>query len=719
MSNLAEKKNARSIQKRKVTKGIGKLKSSLVYCSDSKELQQRAESLESDFDILVDLHEDCVESGAEDAADYMREITSTFEEVMKCYFDFSKAEKEKTLLQEASPLKKNIDRDFMRIETVMDRIHDSLGKELENTNDSLILELSEDTELMSSILNALLTSVSELGKLTEDAELTLKVSKLILKTDQIHRDSKVFIKRFTMKKMTNETSTSEGTPHTALSPSLNPKASEFSPNSSLKSSTNMSTTRENSSSQVLCSEVAGSDASNNQVTGNSLSHLTIASNQSTFQRQEASSHMQSHDHNPSHGNNYHNILDHETVHTKRPSLPIFSGRRSDWPEFRAVWKSLAEIQFKNKLQLAMELKRCCRGNAAERVKHIYVTHDQAYEDLWARLEEEYDDAGLSVQAALDQLITIKPVAIGDHRSLVAFVDTIEGIHNQLQELHQLDAIHTADVDRVNRLLPREVSTNWLRMYRDLKPEEKLRPFPAFMRFLKTERAIVARLVDHTHPSRRKEKPADKRIAGSHNTTVEPSGTAGSHQYKKPTANGCVYHKGATHPTELCKVFMQMSVSQKYEELKKSNRCFMCLKSHRKGECTAKPCTCGKRHHAMLCTKSKDKNQDQGAPGIQSQSNNEEHEPKKSSFLIDKGCDALYPINTVPVDGTNRFITVFSDAGSNASYITEACASKLSLKRIKKVTLEVAVVGGEQKEYPSTIFEIPLSTKSGKVVKVKA
>ena len=108
MEDLAEKKIARGNQKRKVTKGIGKLKSSLVYCSDSKELQQRAECLESDFDTLVDLHEDCIESGAEDA-DYMREMTGTFEEVMKSYFDFSKAEKEKTLLQEASPLKKNID----------------------------------------------------------------------------------------------------------------------------------------------------------------------------------------------------------------------------------------------------------------------------------------------------------------------------------------------------------------------------------------------------------------------------------------------------------------------------------------------------------------------------------------------------------------------------------------------------------------------------------
>ena len=80
-----------------------------------------------------------------------------------------------------------------------------------------------------------------------------------------------------------------------------------------------------------------------------------------------------------------------------------------------------------------------------------------------------------------------------------------GIHNQLQELHQLDAVHTADVDRTNRLLPRDVSVNWLRLYRDLTQDEKLKPFPAFMKFLRAERAIVARLVEYSPPYNKRDK----------------------------------------------------------------------------------------------------------------------------------------------------------------------------------------------------------------------
>ena len=129
MAELAEKKTARGKQKTKVTKGINKLKSSLVYCSDFGKLKERADSLESEFYNLSDIHEECIEMGAE-VDDYMVEITRSFEECMKSFFAMTKEEKEKTLMQKASPLKTDIDRDLTRIETVIERIHVTLVRNL-------------------------------------------------------------------------------------------------------------------------------------------------------------------------------------------------------------------------------------------------------------------------------------------------------------------------------------------------------------------------------------------------------------------------------------------------------------------------------------------------------------------------------------------------------------------------------------------------------------
>ena len=43
------------------------------------------------------------------------------------------------------------------------------------------------------------------------------------------------------------------------------------------------------------------------------------------------------------------------------SLPTFNGLRKDWPEIKAVWKSVAEAVYTNKTALAHELKNLLKA----------------------------------------------------------------------------------------------------------------------------------------------------------------------------------------------------------------------------------------------------------------------------------------------------------------------------------------------------------------------
>ena len=61
------------------------------------------------------------------------------------------------------------------------------------------------------------------------------------------------------------------------------------------------------------------------------------------------------------------------IRLKKTALPTFSGLRKDWPEFKAVWKQLAENAYRNNTALAHELKRSVRGEASQRMKSVYVT----------------------------------------------------------------------------------------------------------------------------------------------------------------------------------------------------------------------------------------------------------------------------------------------------------------------------------------------------------
>ena len=125
------------------------------------------------------------------------------------------------------------------------------------------------------------------------------------------------------------------------------------------------------------------------------------------------------------------------------ALPTFSGLRKDWPEFKAVWKSMAESASYNKTALAHELKNSVKGEAK-------------------------------------------------------LVDEVESAYSQLEELNQLNTLTMRDVDNLTDLLPTHLKVDWRRKYRDLSSAEKLQPFTPLMKFLERERSVVARLAENRH-----------------------------------------------------------------------------------------------------------------------------------------------------------------------------------------------------------------------------
>ena len=174
-----------------------------------------------------------------------------------------------------------------------------------------------------------------------------------------------------------------------------------------------------------------------------------------------------------------NLSEGTAVRLKRMSLPTFSGLRKDWPEFRAVWKSMAESANHNKTALAHELKNSVRGEAKNRIKSVYITKPEAYEVMWKKLEEYYEDTSASVQAALEDLKKLKPVQEEDYKSLVKLVDDVEAAYNQLRKLNYLNTLSMRYVDALSDLLPTHLKIDWRGKYSNLCPAEKLQPKGTF------------------------------------------------------------------------------------------------------------------------------------------------------------------------------------------------------------------------------------------------
>ena len=191
-----------------------------------------------------------------------------------------------------------------------------------------------------------------------------------------------------------------------------------------------------------------------------------------------------------------------TISLKRMSLPTFSGLSRDLPEFKAVWKSIAETSSYNKTALAHELKRSVKEEAKLCIKSVFITKPEACDIMkLEKLELHYEDTNTSVQPALAGVRMLKPVK-EDYKGLVELVDEIESAYSQLDELKRLSTLTMRDVDFISELLPTHLKVDWSRKYRDLSPDDKLQPFKFFMTFLERERSIVVRLAENQQPKKR-------------------------------------------------------------------------------------------------------------------------------------------------------------------------------------------------------------------------
>ena len=333
-----------------------------------------------------------------------------------------------------------------------------------------------------------------------------------------------------------------------------------------------------------------------------------------------------------------------------------SGQRKDWPEFKTVWKQLAEGAIKNKTALVHKLKRSVKGKASQRIKSVYVTKPEAYGTVWKKLEDYYDDTSATVQGALEDLHRLKPVPETDYRGLVEFVDAVESSYSQLEELNQLNTLTMRDVDFVNRLLPNHLRLERICKYHDTNQAGKIQPFRPFMKFLEREREAVARLAEY-QPRRRRMleflKTGDRGKGLTHHGT-------GTGQDRRQFYQ-CAFHGRDTikHKTSDCKEFQKLPISGKgvkFERLKQVNDCFVCFGNHPQQKCPNKrPCSlCGcEKHHFLLCKSGKKRegsnttSQDQtgSAPQNEKEDQKTEHcAHAESASHATKGAGlALYPI----------------------------------------------------------------------------
>lgn len=401
-------------------------------------------------------------------------------------------------------------------------------------------------------------------------------------------------------------------------------------------------------------------------------------------------------------------------------LPKFSGKRRDWPEFKAVWKKLAEGSFSDPFALASQLKRAVQGTPAEaRIKSVSVTRPEAYDFMWKKLNAHYNDAGAIVSEALEDLSHLQPVEEKDYQGLIHLVDEVECCFSQLGDVGGLNHMSVLEVDKVNDLLPTHIRAQWIEKFRDLPADAQLYPFLYFMSFLERHRDTVIRLAE------RDNKYGDKSTGQSFHgqSGMDDKRSSGGTKHKFFM---CAVHckEGLKHTTSECTEFKKLDYRKKLEALKNISACFRCFGDHMRYQCKNKtPCaSCGKiNHHILLCKGDKhvDGSQNGDASREATNENDDITSVSGETNKVRAVGFSLYAIMEASVLGSDKTATTFCDDGSDTAYITHSAAQKLNAKRLGKYTLDVTTMGNVQTTYKTNEYEISIRTQSGKIRKVVA
>ena len=169
-------------------------------------------------------------------------------------------------------------------------------------------------------------------------------------------------------------------------------------------------------------------------------------------------------------------------------------------------------------------------------------------------------------------------------------------------------------------------------------------------------------------------------------------TAAALQTADKIPNSCFYCDSPQHKASKCQVVTDPKTRR--EILKKSGRCFLCLRSkHISRHCKSnvKCYSCSGKHHTSLC---------EGPPqSEQTEKSDNDYQPSTSTLHVDTRNSVLLQtaaaVVSHPRDSKSVTTRVIFDSGSQRSYISDKLRNALNLPSIQSENLIIKTFGTEQ------------------------
>jgi hypothetical protein len=284
-------------------------------------------------------------------------------------------------------------------------------------------------------------------------------------------------------------------------------------------------------------------------------------------------------------------------------LPVFSGDISKWTEYYSLFTSLIhENDSLNDLQKFHYL-RVTLSEAALAVISGFALIKQNYPLALKALISRYENPRWLANVSMQQLFDLPPLKSATHSELQQFVRVHQTTLDSLKAIENLDLGNFV----LFSLALTKLDSQTRKAFEGKIASDKTVPtYESLLAYVTQAAQVLEMCASNRNKPQVNVLPSPKRMSSLLMTTTQ-SGKANNSDRKSggqsslAKSTACVLCKDA-HSLYRCPLFGNQTVDEKYDTLRRLNRCFNCMGAHVRSQCTSqRACSIcnSQRHHSLL------------------------------------------------------------------------------------------------------------------------
>lgn len=404
------------------------------------------------------------------------------------------------------------------------------------------------------------------------------------------------------------------------------------------------------------------------------------------------------------------VYKHNSVKLPKISIPIFSGKYTEWDTFRDLFESLIhKNETVDNVQKMHYLKGYLTGEAEQLLRQIPISNSN-YDKCWECLKQRYNNKRFLCQTILKRFLSQKNGTCESASFLKELIDTSTDCLHALKNIG-ID-ISTWDVIVIHLLtlkLDQETRKQWELTASVQNADDSLPTFDQFKEFI-TNRFRALEFIETKKTPSQHAVPITYKPRSLH--VVQGSQCPFCSEYHKIT---------------FCKKFTKEDVDSRRSFVQTKGLCFNCLGGFHSAKVCQNPTPCRickRRHHSLLHPKSgfvagsSSPKIVEGTSNVGTIEENDEtteysfeQTPIASCFSSGNNNQVLLATAVVSAQSKNGQyypVRALLDQGSQACFITEAAAQFLGLKR-KPIHGNISGLGGENNVQSKSIITLKIQS----------